>query len=124
MDSLTVSNCILRRVLVDGRSSANIIFQNALEGMGRCDKDITKKSTILVGLSGEAQQTVGEFVVPTLAKSFTLQTRFDCPSAYNIILGTPWILKMIAVPSTYHQKLKFFTMWVSRNSLENVIVRC
>ncbi|KAG7529473.1 Retrotransposon gag domain, partial [Arabidopsis thaliana x Arabidopsis arenosa] len=34
---------------------------------------------------------------------------FDKPAAYNIILGTPWIYQMKAVPSTYHQCIKFPT---------------
>ncbi|KAF3455858.1 hypothetical protein FNV43_RR00500 [Rhamnella rubrinervis] len=31
----------------------------------------------------------------------------DAPSAYNMILGRPWLHSMQAVPSTYHQKIKF-----------------
>lgn len=31
----------------------------------------------------------------------------DLPLSYNILLGRPWIHKMQAVPSTYHQFLKF-----------------
>lgn len=82
--------------------------------MGLYDKDITKKSTVLVGFSGEAQQTIGEIMLSTLAKGVDLPTKFnvvDCPSAYNIILGTLWIHKMKEVPSTYHQTLKFPTKW-------------
>lgn len=89
-------DCLLRRVLVDSGSSANILFKNALEGMGLCDMDKTKKSTVLVGFSGEAQQIVGEITLPTFAKGVNLQMRFnvmDCPSTYDVILGTPWILK-------------------------------
>lgn len=29
-------------------------------------------------------------------------TVFDHPVAYNVILETPWIYEMKAVPSTYH----------------------
>ena len=31
----------------------------------------------------------------------------DLPLAYNILLGRPWIHEMQAIPSTYHQCLKF-----------------
>ena len=31
----------------------------------------------------------------------------DIPLAYNILLGRPWIHEMRAVPSTYHQCVKF-----------------
>ena len=90
--SLTVSNCLFKRVLVDGGSSANIIFKSALEGMGLCEKDITKKFSFLVGFSGEAQHTVGEITLPTVAKGVNLPTRLnvvDWPSAYNFIIDTP-----------------------------------
>lgn len=49
--SLTVSNFLLRRVRVDRGSLANIIFKRALEGMGLCDKNITKRSIVLVGFN-------------------------------------------------------------------------
>ncbi|KAJ9539069.1 hypothetical protein OSB04_031802 [Centaurea solstitialis] len=35
----------------------------------------------------------------------------DCQSAYNVILGRPWIHEMKAVPLTYHQKIKFPSPW-------------
>jgi len=34
-------------------------------------------------------------------------TVFDHPIAYNMILRTPWLYEMKAVPSTYHQCVKF-----------------
>lgn len=82
--------------------------------MGLDDKDMTQKSTILVGFSGETQQTIGEIILPTYDKGINLQTKFnvlDCPSAYNIILGTPWIHKMKAIPSTNHLNIEFPTEW-------------
>ncbi|KAL1188199.1 hypothetical protein V5N11_003228 [Cardamine amara subsp. amara] len=36
-------------------------------------------------------------------------TVFDHPAAYNVILGTPWIYQMKAVPLTYHQCMKLPT---------------
>lgn len=113
-DGLTISNWLLRRVLVDGGSSPNILLKKALEGTSLDDRDITKKSTPLVDYSGEAQQTVREITMPTFSKGVNLQTRFnvvDYSSAYNIILGTQWIHKMKAVMSTYQQTLRFRTKW-------------
>ncbi|XP_057250019.1 uncharacterized protein LOC130591117 [Beta vulgaris subsp. vulgaris] len=112
--SLTVSNCLMKRVLIDNGSSANIIFKSALESMGLQEADILRKATVLFGFNGEPATTLGEIVLPTYAKGVNLQTRFnvvDCPSAYNIIMRTPWIHKMRAVPSTYHQTIKFPTKW-------------
>ncbi|KAL0683341.1 hypothetical protein Bca4012_050189 [Brassica carinata] len=33
----------------------------------------------------------------------------DNPAIYNVIMGTPWINAMKAVPSTYHLSIKFPT---------------
>ncbi|KAJ9536552.1 hypothetical protein OSB04_un000251 [Centaurea solstitialis] len=52
--------------------------------------------------------------LPVFAKGINKQTKFnvvDCQSAYNVILGRPWIYEMKAVPSTYHQKIKFPSPW-------------
>ncbi|KAJ9560607.1 hypothetical protein OSB04_005767 [Centaurea solstitialis] len=81
---LTIGNCLTKRVLVDG------------------------------GFNGDAMSTLGEIVLPVFAKGINKQTKFnviDCPSAYNAILGRPWIHDMKAVPSTYHQKIKFPSPW-------------
>lgn len=78
---LTVSNCLLKWVIVDGGSLANILFKSALVGIGLDERGMTNKSTVLVG---DTQQTLGEIVFPTYAKSVNLKTKFnvlDCPSA-------------------------------------------
>ena len=101
--SLTVSNCLMKRVLIDNGSSANIMFRNALESMGLQEDVIIKKATTLYGFNDEPARTLGEITLPTCAKGVNLQTKFsvvDCPSTYNIIIGTLWIHKMRVVPST------------------------
>ncbi|XP_048492939.1 uncharacterized protein LOC125493529 [Beta vulgaris subsp. vulgaris] len=80
--------------------------------MGLQEADILKKATVLFGFNGEPATTLGEIILPTYAKGVNLQSKFnvvDCLSPYNIIMGTPWIHKMRAVPSTYHQTIKFPT---------------
>lgn len=50
---LTINNYLLKRVIVHGDSSGNILFKSALKGMGLGERDMTKKSMVLVGFSGE-----------------------------------------------------------------------
>ncbi|XP_021864820.2 uncharacterized protein [Spinacia oleracea] len=112
--SLPIGNALIKRILVDNESSANVLFLEALQEMGLEEKNIIKRSTVLVGFSGESLRTVGEISLPTYAEGVNVMTKFnvvDCPSAYNVILGQPWIHKMKAVPSTYHQSIKFPTKW-------------
>ncbi|KAJ9565054.1 hypothetical protein OSB04_001020 [Centaurea solstitialis] len=111
---LTIGNCLTKRVLVDGESSANVIFADTLKIMGIDRSNIVRRTTTLVGFNGDATNTLGEIVLPVFAKGINKQTKFnviDCPSAYNAILRRPWIHDMKVVPSTYHQKIKFPSPW-------------
>ncbi|XP_010696072.2 uncharacterized protein LOC104908640 [Beta vulgaris subsp. vulgaris] len=47
--SLTISNCLMKRVLIDNDSSANIVFKSALESMGLQEADILKKQLFCSG---------------------------------------------------------------------------
>ncbi|XP_010687261.1 uncharacterized protein LOC104901388 [Beta vulgaris subsp. vulgaris] len=112
--SLTISNCLLKRVLVDNGSLASILMRGALEDMGIDERDVIRKSTVLVGFSGESKHTMGEVTLPTFAKGVNMPTKFyviDCPSSYNVILGRPWIHIMKVVSPSHHQSLKFPTKW-------------
>ncbi|KAJ9538325.1 hypothetical protein OSB04_031058 [Centaurea solstitialis] len=107
---LTIGNCLTKRVLIDGGSSANVIFAETLKIMGIDRSNIVRRTTTLIGFNGDATSTLGEVILPVFAKGINKQTKFNvinCPSAYNAILGRPWIHDMKAVPSTYHQKIKF-----------------
>ncbi|KAJ9544403.1 LOW QUALITY PROTEIN: hypothetical protein OSB04_024110 [Centaurea solstitialis] len=111
---LTIGNCLTKRVLIDGGSSANVIFAETLKIMGIDRSNIVRRTTTLIGFNGDATSTLGEIILLVFAKGINKQTKFnviDCPSAYNAILGRPWIHDMKAVPSTYHQKIKFPSPW-------------
>ena len=54
----------------------------------------------LVGLSGEQVSTMGTICLPVYAEGVNLMVRFmvvDCRSAYNTILGRPWMHAVKAV---------------------------
>ncbi|XP_062114425.1 uncharacterized protein LOC133825511 [Humulus lupulus] len=102
--ALYIANYLTKRILIDNGSSANILFLSALREMGIDESKIIKKTTILIGFSGEQKNTLG----------VNLCTRFQVVNslyAYNMILGQPWIHEMEAFPSTYHQVLRFPTKW-------------
>ncbi|XP_057771003.1 uncharacterized protein LOC130990786 [Salvia miltiorrhiza] len=112
--SIYIANFLTKRVLIDNGSSANILFFSAYREMGLDESKLIKKAAVLVGFSGESTTTVGEINIPIYAEGVNLSTRFlavDAPSAYNVILGRPWIHEMEAVPSTYHQVIRFPTKW-------------
>ncbi|XP_013669028.2 uncharacterized protein LOC106373400 [Brassica napus] len=112
--SLTVANCLVKRMLVDNGSSNNIIFQAAYKELGLEESALTLRITPLIGFSEEVKKTAGEVTLPVYAEGINMSTKFlvvDCDSSYNMILGLPWIHGMEAVPLTLHQMVKFPTPW-------------
>ena len=58
---------MIKRVLVDTGSSANIIFAAALVDMGVELEKIKRQTTMLIGFSGEQKFTIGEITLPVYA---------------------------------------------------------
>lgn len=76
------------------------------------ESSIVHKQTMLVGFSDE-QTSLGE-ILHVYAEGVNLRTKLsvvDSSSPYNAILGRPWIHDMRAVPSTYHQVIRFPMKW-------------
>ncbi|XP_056697885.1 uncharacterized protein [Spinacia oleracea] len=72
--SIPVGNCMIKRHLVDNGSSTNVMMLDALKEMGlNPDTNVVKKSTILIGFSGEAKTTFGEVTLPVYAQGVNQQ---------------------------------------------------
>ncbi|XP_074337251.1 uncharacterized protein LOC141674442 [Apium graveolens] len=112
--SIPIENCLIKRVLVDNGSAENIMMLTTLKQMGLAESDMLKRTTTLVGFSGETKRTMGEIALPIYAQGVNLLQKFviiDYDSTYNIIHGRPWIHDLKVIPSTYHQVIKFSTPW-------------
>jgi len=110
--SLDVGNCEVQRILIDTGSSVDLIFLDTLVRMGISKKDIKGAPSPLVSFTSETSMSLGTITLPVTSQGVVKMiefTIFDRPAAYNIILGTPWLYKMKAVPSTYCQCVKFPT---------------
>ncbi|XP_074288104.1 uncharacterized protein LOC141613266 [Silene latifolia] len=90
--SMQVGTANVRRILVDGGRSVNMIILDLLKAMKISEDQITKKSSILVGFSGETKNILGEIYLHTYVERVASYERFrvlDCPSTYNVILSRP-----------------------------------
>lgn len=60
--------------------------------MGLKEHDLTKKSMVLIGFSGETKRIIGEILLLAYAQGVHLLHKFliiDCLSMYNMILERP-----------------------------------
>ena len=67
---------------------------------------------LLTSFSSITSMTLGLIKLPVMVKEITEIIDFavvDNQAIYNVIMGTPWINTMKAVPSTYHLGIKFPT---------------
>ncbi|XP_074297841.1 uncharacterized protein LOC141628628 [Silene latifolia] len=111
---MQVGTANVRRILVYGGSSVNLIMLDVLKAMKISEDQITKKFSVLVGFSGAIKNTLAEIYLPTYAEGVASYERsrvLNCLSSYNVILGRPWIHNVKADPSTYHQCIKILTDW-------------
>ncbi|KFK32387.1 hypothetical protein AALP_AA6G234800 [Arabis alpina] len=110
--NLTVYDFNVARVLIDTRSSVDIIFKKTLERMKIDLSTIKGRPKYITCFSGETTMTMGTIRLPVQASNVKKMVDFtvsDHPTIYNMIMGTPWLNLMRAVPSTYHLCLKFPT---------------
>ena len=109
-----MANHFVRRILVDGGSSVNIVLLNTLKRINIPESEILRRSLVLIGFSGETKHTIGEIKLPIYikgVKSIQNLCVIDTLSSYSVTLGRPWIHDMKAIPSTYHQCVKLPTPW-------------
>nr|XP_009777300.1 PREDICTED: uncharacterized protein LOC104226902 [Nicotiana sylvestris] len=109
--SFNVLDFKIKRVLVDPRSSGNIIQWRGLE-QDKITGTFILSLKLLARFNLASVTTRGEILLPKKAKGVIKTNMFevvDGDMGYNIILGRPWLHEMKVVPSTYHQLLKFRT---------------
>ena len=112
-----VANKTVHRVLVDNRSSVDIIFASSFDKMGIGRERMEPFNTHFRGFSGEKVLPLGSIqLILTLGDppcQETMTARFlvvDAPSSYNMLLGRPSLNAKKAVPSAYHMMIKFPTV--------------
>ncbi|XP_059635808.1 uncharacterized protein LOC132277990 [Cornus florida] len=111
--SLLVANCMIKRVLIDPGSSANIITKAVFEQLEIPSLSIRPTSSPLKGFDGTRVDPLRVIdlsvttVKRTLKKNFVLT---EIHPSYNLIMGRGWIHRMKGVPSTAHQVMRCLSL--------------
>ncbi|XP_057745362.1 uncharacterized protein LOC130963247 [Arachis stenosperma] len=112
--SIQLGDMIVRKVLLDSGSSADVLFFTTFEKMKLSNNILQQYLGDLVGFSGERVPVLGSvWLQTTLGEQPLYKTQdiqylvVDCFSPYNVILGRPFLNRFAAIVSTVHLCVKF-----------------
>ncbi|KAM1789817.1 hypothetical protein ACFX12_033939 [Malus domestica] len=101
----------VNRMLVDGGSAINIMPKSTMTTIGIKTDELSLSRLLIQGFNQGGQRAMGmirvEITIGEL-KSSTIFHVIDARTSYGLLLGRPWIHANGVVPSTLHQRLKFY----------------
>ena len=116
--SLLIADFNTQRVLVDDRSSADILYYPAFQQMRINKEHLLASDTSLVGFGGTKIFSIGTITLPvtieTYLQQLTKKVNFlvvDCSFTYNAIIGRRALNAWRVATSTYHLLVKFPTKY-------------
>ncbi|XP_059635418.1 uncharacterized protein LOC132277596 [Cornus florida] len=107
--SLTVAKCLVRRVLIDPRSSANIMPRDTFDRLEIKQDRLISTGNPLLGFDGKRVEPVGTVEVAVHVAERVLMETFvvvEIHPSYNLLMGRGWIHRVQGVPSTLHQVMR------------------
>ncbi|XP_059668997.1 uncharacterized protein LOC132314115 [Cornus florida] len=107
--SLLMANCLVRRVLIDPDSRANIMTKWTFDQLKLAADQICPTKSPLVGFDGRRVEPTGVITLSVTVAKRSLKENFvivDIHPTYNLLMGRGWIHYMEGVPSTLHQVMR------------------
>lgn len=112
MIATQISGFLVKRVMIDQGSGADVMYPDLFKGLGLKNQDLAKYDSSLVSFDGRVVIPQGQIFLPVSMEGKEVIVTFivvNTFSFYTAILGRPWIHAMGAIPSTLHMKVKFHT---------------
>ncbi|XP_026458844.1 uncharacterized protein LOC113359422 [Papaver somniferum] len=100
------------KILIDGGSSAEILFYDTFKQMGFRDDCLIPSTYNIFGSNDSLTRPRGEVTLEIRVGKILTLTTFcvvDVLSPYTAIVGRSWVHGIKGVPSTYHQRLRLPT---------------
>ncbi|XP_008224438.1 PREDICTED: uncharacterized protein LOC103324173 [Prunus mume] len=107
--TLRITNSMVKRVMIDGGSNADVLFWSTFQRMKLDEREIQPNPTRIYAFEGTKAQPIGDVTLPVIAAGKTLLVTFvvvDAPSSYNAIMGRNWIHRMDGEASTRCQVMR------------------
>ena len=127
--TLCINNFDVHRLLVDPGSTAYLLQLLAFRQMKVPLDKLSSAGRILFRFNGATTLTVGDIALPVKAGPVTQQVLFSVVEdlgPYNAIVGWAYLHAMKAVPSTYHQTIRYITSagWIGLLSSQLAARQC
>ncbi|XP_075675145.1 uncharacterized protein LOC142644407 [Castanea sativa] len=100
----------VKRVMVDQRSGADIMYPDLFKGLKLKLEDLTAYDSPLISFEGKAVFPKWQIRLPVQSGSVVVNVDFivlDAYSPYTAIVARPWLHALGVVSSTLHVKVKF-----------------
>ncbi|XP_028108650.1 uncharacterized protein LOC114307440 [Camellia sinensis] len=109
---LHVNRFVVECVFIDQGSTFEVMYYETFVKLGFNQSDLSPAPHPLFSFNANPEYPLGKITPPVQANSRTMDVVFlviKLPLPYNIIMGRTWLHAIQAVPSTYHQLLRFPT---------------
>ncbi|XP_059627622.1 uncharacterized protein LOC132270461 [Cornus florida] len=107
--SLTVAECLVRRVLIDPGSSANVMPRDTFDRLEIKPDRLKPTGNPLLGFDGKRVEPIGTVKVAVHTAERVLMKSFvvvEIHPSYNLLMGRGWIHRVQGVPSTLHYVMR------------------
>ena len=109
-----IANNNVHKILVDNKSSVDILYFQAFEIMGLKVSDLKPSPNPVYGFTGDSVVPLGVIPLPMTLRYYPRQSYvmadfwvIDQPSAFNAVLGRPSLRELRAITSIHHLLMKF-----------------
>ncbi|XP_026413687.1 uncharacterized protein LOC113309449 [Papaver somniferum] len=88
--TLPIAGCNIKKILIDGGSSVNVLFYDTFKRMELNDEQLISSHHTIYRFNGVPTKPLGDIVLQINAGPMKIDTFFsvvDAPSPYNAIIG-------------------------------------